>query len=269
MENELIVLGTGHGMATKCYNTCFAIRTGQQYFLVDAGGGNSILDRLDKEGINFNNTRHMFVTHGHTDHILGAIWVIRSYCEEMLEGRFAETFTVYAHKDLISMLRTFFKMLFAPYLQQFIDNGIIIREVQDGETIRVNGMLITFFDIASTKLKQFGFQAILPSGKILTCLGDEPYKVSSEKYSKNADWLLAEAFCLYSEREKFHPYEKHHSTALDAGRQAEELNVKNLILYHTEDSDLEHRKARYSEEASYAFSRNTYVPDDLERFNLD
>lgn len=269
MKTELIVLGTGHGMAVKCYNTCFAMRTGEQYFLVDAGGGNGILSLLDKEGINFHNTRHMFVTHGHTDHVLGAIWVIRSYCEEMLEGRFSETFTVYAHKDLIKMLRTFFKMLFAPYLQQFIDNGIIIKEVEEGETIEINGMKITFFDIGSTKLKQFGFQSILPNGKKLTCLGDEPYKDSSEKFAKDADWLLAEAFCLYADRERFHPYEKHHSTALDAGKHAQKLNIKNLLIYHTEDSDLEHRKVKYTEEASSAFSGNVYVPDDLERFSLD
>ena len=35
-------------------------------------------------------------------------------------------------------------------------------------------------------------------------------------------------------RDTFKPYEKCHSTALDAGKLAEELVVKNLILYHTE-----------------------------------
>ncbi len=45
---ELIMLGTGNAMVTKCYNTCFAIRNGAEYFLVDAGGGNGILVQLEK-----------------------------------------------------------------------------------------------------------------------------------------------------------------------------------------------------------------------------
>ena len=41
---KLIVLGTGNAMATKCYNTCFAIEDGEEYFLVDAGGGNGTIN---------------------------------------------------------------------------------------------------------------------------------------------------------------------------------------------------------------------------------
>ena len=39
MERNLIMLGTGNAMVTKCYNTCFAIREKADYFLVDGGGG--------------------------------------------------------------------------------------------------------------------------------------------------------------------------------------------------------------------------------------
>jgi len=46
---------------------------------------------------------------------------------------------------------------------------------------------------------------------------------------------------------------------------AEQLGVRNLILYHTEDSTLETRKERYSAEAKTAFDGQVWVPDDLER----
>ena len=55
--------------------------------------------------------------------------------------------------------------------------------------------------------------------------------------------FLCEAFCLYEDREVFQPYKKHHSTALDAGRLAAELGVKNLVLYHTEDRNLDTAQA--------------------------
>lgn len=49
MDKEtLIILGTGNAAVTKCFNTCFAIQTGEEYFLVDTGGGNGIMTQLEK-----------------------------------------------------------------------------------------------------------------------------------------------------------------------------------------------------------------------------
>lgn len=38
MTTELTMLGTGNATVTKCYNTCFTIKTGKNILLVDAGG---------------------------------------------------------------------------------------------------------------------------------------------------------------------------------------------------------------------------------------
>ena len=75
--------------------------------------------------------------------------------------------------------------------------------------------------------------------------------------------------CLYRDREIFKPYEKHHSTALEAGTLAEELGVKNLLLYHTEDRNLAIRKGAYRAEALQHFTGRVFVPDDLETIDLD
>lgn len=48
---RLTMLGTGHATVTKCYNTCFTLSEGEEYFLVDAGGGNWILRILEEEKI--------------------------------------------------------------------------------------------------------------------------------------------------------------------------------------------------------------------------
>ena len=40
MDSELLyVFGTGNATVTNLYNTCFALRDGDEYFMVDAGGG--------------------------------------------------------------------------------------------------------------------------------------------------------------------------------------------------------------------------------------
>ena len=48
---RLIMLGTGNALVTRCYNTCFAIQDDDEYFLVDAGGGNGIMRQLQDAGI--------------------------------------------------------------------------------------------------------------------------------------------------------------------------------------------------------------------------
>ena len=129
---------------------------------------------------------------------------------------------------------------------------VVMHVLNDGEKFEVGEMRLQCFDIHSEKELQFGFTAQLSDGQQLCCLGDEPFSALCQPYAEGADWLMSEAFCLYEDRELFQPYEKHHSTVLDAARLAERLHVNNLILYHTEDRTLETRKERYSAEARKA-----------------
>ena len=108
----------------------------------------------------------------------------------------------------------------------------------------------------------------MPDGKRLCCLGDEPYNPRNRQYAEKADWLMSEAFCLYEDRDRFRPYEKSQSTALDAAILAEELQVGNLLLYHTEDLTLDTKKERYTAEAKTRFRGKVWVPDDLEWIDL-
>lgn len=76
-NEKIIMLGTGSASVTRCYNTCFFLKTPGTVLLVDAGGGNGIMAQIAKAGIRLEDIHHMFVTHAHTDHILGAVWVVR------------------------------------------------------------------------------------------------------------------------------------------------------------------------------------------------
>ncbi len=64
------------------------------------------------------------------------------------------------------------------------------------------------------------------------------------------------------------PYEKHHATAKDACINADKLNVKNIILYHTEDKNLSQRKKLYIKEGKEEFKGTILVPDDLDVISL-
>jgi ribonuclease Z len=150
-----------------------------------------------------------------------------------------------------------------------IDVSVLFQELHDRDVLMVGNIQLQCFDILSTKEKQFGFTAWLPDGQRLVCLGDEPYNEHNRAMVENADWMMSEAFCKYADRDIFKPYEKHHSTVKDAAHLAEELGVKNLILYHTEDKTISTRKHDYTAEASEFFHGNIYVPDDLEIISLN
>ena len=48
---KLTMLGTGNALVTECYNTCFVLSDEYGHFLVDGGGGNTVLSQLKKAGI--------------------------------------------------------------------------------------------------------------------------------------------------------------------------------------------------------------------------
>ena len=56
---KIVVLGTGHGSVTKCYNTCFALEKNDEYFLVDTGGGNGIINNLKAANIEMKKIKHL------------------------------------------------------------------------------------------------------------------------------------------------------------------------------------------------------------------
>jgi len=266
--SRVTMLGTGNAMCVNCYNTCFYLKSPRGGMLVDGGGGNGILQQLIKAKIPFESIRHMFVTHSHTDHIMGAIWMMRKISPLIFKGKHKGPFTIYCNDEVKEALYTMGKLMIPEKIFNSIGQTIFLQEVHDSEQVEIDDMQVTFFDIGSMRFKQYGFSAQLPDGQRLVCLGDEPYSVQSEPYARGCDWLMCEAFCLYKDRFAFNPYEKNHSTALDAGMLAQDLGVKNLVLYHTEDTHLDTRAATYGAEAAQYFKGNILIPDDLQSFDL-
>ena len=108
---KLTMLGTGNAMVTKCYNTCFYVTLENgALFLTDAGGGNGILRQLELAGFDYQKCHHMFVTHGHTDHVLGVIWVMRKVADLMNKGKYEGEFHIYCHDVVRDMLLAMTKM---------------------------------------------------------------------------------------------------------------------------------------------------------------
>lgn len=265
---QLYVLGTGNAVVTRCYNTCFALKNEEEFFLVDTGGGNGILRILEDMQIGLDHIHHIFLTHEHTDHLLGIVWMVRVIATKMKKGTYPDDLTIYCHPDLIETITTICRLTLQAKFFKMIGDRIHLSAIHDGETRQIMGYDITFFDIHSTKATQYGFTMKLHNGKRLTCAGDEPYNSVCHTYVEGSDWLLHEAFCLYGDRDQFQPYEKHHSTVKDACQLAESLGIPNLVLWHTEDKTIARRKQLYTDEGRQYYRGNLYVPDDREILNL-
>lgn len=260
---KIIMLGTGNGITLDLYNTCFVIQNDEGNFLVDTGGSIEILKRLNKVNINLNDIKHIFISHSHTDHIFGLIWMFKKLHGVTTD----EKIKIYCNDVVYEAIREISKLVFPDRLMDKVLSMIDFHILENNQHIEINGVNYTFFDINAKGTKQFGFECIINNKKLIF-LGDEPLNSNLYGRVKGADYVMHEAFCLDSEQDIFKPYEKNHSTAKSTGLVMNDLDVKNLILYHTEDSHGIERKKLYTEEAKKYFKGNVIVPDDLEVIDL-
>ncbi|MDO4169760.1 MAG: MBL fold metallo-hydrolase [Lachnospiraceae bacterium] len=262
---RLTMLGTGNATVSRCYNTCFILTEDQKHLLVDAGGGNQIIGLLEKNHTPFTEIHDIFVTHEHVDHILGVVWLIRMIGQKINQGKYNGNLRIYCFEELAQKIQSIVEMTVQKKVWKHFGGRIQFVIVEHGQKLEIIDHPVQVFDIFSTKAKQFGFTMDIHGTKF-TCVGDEPYNEADAEFVAGSDWLLHEAFCLYSEAEEFKPYEKHHSTVKDACILAEQLQIPNLLLYHTEEKNLENRKKLYMDEGQDYYHGNLMVPDDMESF---
>ncbi len=268
-KERLVILGTGHAMTLDCYNTCFILQNNNQdCILVDTGGGIQIIKQLRDSNIDLKKIHHIILSHKHTDHILGMFWIIRTINKYLSNGEYEGKLNVYMHRELESTIRKIIYEVLSTKYTRWIDDKIIFHIVEDKEKRKILNYNVMFLDVRAKKEKQFGFKTILENGKSLVFLGDETFDESLRKEILNSDWLLHEAMCLDTEADIFKPYEKMHSTVKTASQIAQNLKVKNLVIYHSSDNDLINRKQNYIKEAHLYFDGNVFVPDDLDVIEL-
>lgn len=157
--------------------------------------------------------------------------------------------------------------IFPDKLQKVLNENVLIHILYDGEIVNVAGENITFFDVHAKGNLLYGFETVLNNGAKLIFLGDETCNPMLYDKLKGADYVMHEAFCLDNEENIPKVVKEHHATVKSVCQTMEPFGIKNLIIYHTEDSH-ENKKELYTKEASMYFSRNVIIPDDLETIEL-
>lgn len=261
------MLGTGNGFTFDLFNTCFLLENKNDFLLVDTGGSAEIVRRLKQCNIELTDIHNIFISHCHTDHILGLTWMLKRLFQAMLKGTYQGVLNIYCNEEVSESIPALYSHLLPKGAVEILDKNIKINVLKDEEKFNVIGLEFTALDMKARGNTLLGFEVTIED-KRLCFLGDE--ECNPELYEKieNADYVMHEAFCLDEEADIFKPYEKHHSTVKSACEKMNKLNIKNLILYHTEESHLNNRKELYLNEGKKYFNNNLIIPDEMEEIKL-
>ena len=265
MNFELIMIGTGSAFPKHSYNSCYAIKSPGGLMLVDAGGGNGVFNAINDAGIKLADIHHIFITHTHTDHILGAVWLVRGIINMNKDGEYYGGLRIYGNSSVCNALRLICELTFLASDYAHFTKNVELVEIADEYTLTINDTCIECLDVCSKNVVQTGFRMTFGCGEKLVCLGDESLTEDNLKKIKGCDTLICGAFCRYEDKDIYKPYEKHHHTVRDVAILAEKAKVKNLVLVHSEDDNLEKRQGLYKTEASKYYSGNVFIPVDGER----
>ncbi|MBQ7640926.1 MAG: MBL fold metallo-hydrolase [Acholeplasmatales bacterium] len=260
---NILMLGTGSAGTYDLYNTCFIIQNNEGNFLVDTGGSNEIIRRIDYFNIDYNSLNNIFISHSHTDHIFGLFWLLRKMAGLYKRGIITKKLNIYCNDFVYEAIKQILNHVLSKGLLDIINDLVNYNVVKNGDKHIINGIEYTFFDILAKGIKQYGFKTIINNKKI-AFLGDEPLNESLYDNFINYDYLFHEVFCLESEENIYHPFELFHSSTRSLSNMLNKLNIKNVIIYHTEEKHGEKRKELYIKETKEYYSGNVYVPDDLE-----
>ncbi len=235
-------------------------------WLTDGGGGYGVFEALERCGIQPPDVHYLFVTHAHTDHIFGAVWLLRKIVHLRMQGLYEGRINVYANDATARALTEICRLTFLDSYFRVLGEVMALHPANPGDSYQVEDSRVEFFDAGSENVSQAGMKMYI-DGKTLVALGDEALTEANQAEAADADILICGAFCRYADRELFKPYEKHHWTVRDVARIAARIRVRTLVLIHSEDRTPDKPEA-YRAEAAEFFRGQVLIPSDGTRLPI-
>lgn len=135
-----------------------------KYFLVDAGGGNGILSQLQKTHIPLSGIHEIFVTHAHTDHILGVIWMIRMVAQAIQKGEYQGELRIYGHDKVVQVLDWICRMTLPKKIVARLGEEILLCEVKSGEKFQAIGLEVNALTSFQQRRNSLVSVPVFPTG---------------------------------------------------------------------------------------------------------
>ena len=101
-----------------------------------------------------------------------------------------EKLNIFCNQEVKESIEKLYTSVFPIPFVKLIEDNINIYTLKDGETLKIAGKEITFFDTYPTGSQLYGFETVLSNGKRLVFLGDETCNPVLYDRIKDADYVI-------------------------------------------------------------------------------
>jgi ribonuclease Z len=236
---KITLLGTGTPFPNADrYGAAILVEAGGQKLLFDCGRG--ALIRLTEAGVNPSEVDKLFLTHLHSDHVVGIpdLWLTGWFL-----GR-GEPLKIWGPKGTQSLAEHLPQAFAADIAareappENLPSEGVRIdaEEIEQGVVYEDGGVRVTAFLVDHGNVKPtFGYRVDY-AGHAVVISGDTKFSENLIRFGKGADCLLHIAW-LPDARNPTPPSERTVASAEDAGRIFEAVKPKLAVVYHYKNAE--------------------------------
>jgi len=256
---KVTLLGTGTPQPImERFGASILVQAGSEILLFDAGRG--CLQRLFQINISYDRINALFLTHLHSDHIVGLpdLWLTGWLISRRVTP--LNVFGPTGTDEMMNYLRKAFafdiKMRIEDDRRSEEGSKFLVKEIEQGVIYEKNGVKVIAFEVDHHPVvPAFGYR-VEYNGHSVTLSGDTRYSENLIKFAKGTDLLIHEVAVApdtLSKSDPAYPILAHHTTPEQASKVFNEVKPKLAAYSHivkiygrNEQELLKRTKANYS-----------------------
>lgn len=238
----MTLLGTGvPEPAIDRFGPSTLVEAGSEKLLFDAGRG--VTQRLWQAGVGLGDVNAVFLTHLHSDHVVGLpdLW-LTGWLRTRFGGR-SNSFSVWGPRGSEAMMLALRKA-YDPDIQQRTEGSglpaegiaVVARDIGEGVIFERNGVKVTAFNVdhGLVSMPTFGFRVDY-AGRSVVISGDTRFSENLIRFASGADVVVHEVMAAWPEAqipEAMRQIMASHTSPEEAGKVFDRVKAKLAVYTH-------------------------------------